>query len=193
QKKFVPYGYPVFEYDRALSLRRYFPDDRIIDEGQRLFSKYKNQAILSDDSKNKILSTLNNLVQHKYPGYFETDEEMGKRYEYELIESKRILEEKLNKRVEFLCWPGGGYNELALKISKQAGYKVSTLASRESIDNINNTQQYKRLHRFGMGSFIYKNGKRIPAKLSNHLILSFHAKSGNYWAKIPLIIQKILS
>jgi len=49
---------------------------------------------------------------------------MKERYWYELAESKRLLEEKLNKKVEFLCWPGGGYNELSIQLSIKAGYKA---------------------------------------------------------------------
>ena len=49
-------------------------------------------------AKEKILSHLKEL-RIKYPGRSETDLEMEKRFRYELVESKRILEEKLSKKV----------------------------------------------------------------------------------------------
>ncbi len=193
QETFVPQGYPIFENDRALSLRRYFPDKKLVEEGRKLYSQYVNKNQPSIEEESIIISTLNDLIKNKYPGRFESDEEVKNRYEYELIESKRILEDQLNKKIDFLCWPGGGYNDLAIEISKRAGYKASTLASKEKNHNFDNTQQYKRIPRFGMGSFVYKNDKIIPAKLKHHLVLSYFAKSNSFWAKAILKLQKIFS
>jgi peptidoglycan/xylan/chitin deacetylase (PgdA/CDA1 family) len=37
--------------------------------------------------------------------------------------SKRILESKLNKEVNFYCYPGGGFNDKVKQIVKEAGYR----------------------------------------------------------------------
>ena len=192
QKKFIPYGAPVFENDRALSIRRYFPDDRLIREAVSMYSDYAGNGALSHENKSKIMSRLKSLVQSNYPGSFETDGEMKKRYWYELSESKRILEEKLDKRIDFLCWPGGGYNDLAVELSMEAGYIASTLSSKDTNPCILNDNLYKRIPRVGMGSFIYKGNKIIPSKLKKHLVYSYNAANCDFLSKVVLKIQKYL-
>lgn len=40
----------------------------------------------------------------------------------ELVDSKRVLEEKLGRPVPYLAWPVGWYNERLVEMAKQAGY-----------------------------------------------------------------------
>ena len=42
----------------------------------------------------------------------------------ELHESKQALEKKLGKDCPYLCWPYGDYNNVAVKVAKDAGYKA---------------------------------------------------------------------
>lgn len=42
----------------------------------------------------------------------------------ELEESKRVLEERLGKPCNYLCWPYGRYSDESVAISKQTGYKA---------------------------------------------------------------------
>lgn len=42
----------------------------------------------------------------------------------ELGEPKKIIEEKLGRPCPYLCWPYGKYNESALRIAQEAGYKA---------------------------------------------------------------------
>ncbi len=184
QSNLIPYGQPIFEFGRALGVRRYFPDKEIHDLGMKQYNG-------NNFPKEEIISHLKNN-QKKYPGRYETDQEMEQRYSYEIFESKRILEEKLNKNIDFLCWPGGGYNDLSIQLSIQAGYKASTIASREKKRMFDNSAPYKRIQRFGMGSLISKKKGRVPARLQNHLVYSFHAKKGKLLPRIILKMQKFL-
>lgn len=174
QSDFNPKGMPVFEYYRALGLRRYFPDEKINEFGTENLGRMP---------KNQLIEKLNHLVETQCPGRFETDEELEKRYRYELFESKRILEEKLKKPVDFLCWPGGGYNELSVKLSKEAGYIASTISSRDFVKNPENQEKYKRIKRFGMGSFINTSKKKHLSKNPNHLVNVFRGKNGSGFYK----------
>jgi len=188
QTCFLQTGYPIFEFGRSLSLRRYFPDDRLTEYAINLFA---SEGMVMDIKS--LIVHLNNKVK-LWPGHYETEEEMEARYRFELEESKKILEERLNKKIEFLCWPGGGYNKLSLKISQEAGYKASTLASKDNKNRIiDNSGFYKRIPRFGTGSFIDKNGEKILSKLPGHLIYSYKARIGNLAAKIMLKLEKIIA
>jgi len=57
----------------------------------------------------------------------------------ELAHSKEILEKGLGKRVDFICYPNGGFNDLAKETAKKAGYKgafTTNPAKRSGIDDI---------------------------------------------------------
>ena len=170
QGGFTPLGTPVFEWYRALGLRRYFPDDRLV--------KLSIEEYTKNGDEKQLMSKITEW-QKEYPGRYETDEEMTQRYHYELYDSKRILEEKLEKKIDFLCWPGGGYNELSLKMAINAGYKASTIASREGKKIVNNKNvAYKRIVRMGMDSTIRKGGYLRPQRVvqtnfKHHLVWLF--------------------
>jgi peptidoglycan/xylan/chitin deacetylase (PgdA/CDA1 family) len=185
QRALNQYGLSIFEFYRALGLRQYFPDSKFIEFAVDLYTK--DNVV----DKNKLITILTQKLKD-YPGRFESDEEMELRYRYELFESKRILEEKLNKKVEFLCWPGGGYNDLSIQLSIEAGYKASTIASREKYRVLDNSGKYKRIQRFGMGSFITNGNKRSLVKSNSHLIQNFKARTGSIPHKLFLKLKKYL-
>ncbi len=43
---------------------------------------------------------------------------------YEVRESKKILEERLQRRVPYFAWPKGQYNEKLISVAKDAGYEA---------------------------------------------------------------------
>lgn len=47
-----------------------------------------------------------------------------RKLEYELKESKRILEEKLNKKIDFFSSPTGFYDKRIKKLTKKVGYRI---------------------------------------------------------------------
>ncbi len=167
QGGYTPNGYPVFDSYRALGLRRYLPSEQLILESIKMYSE--------GFSKDDILDRLNTLIL-QHPGRYETDAEMEERFNYELKQSKKILEERLNKEITVLCWPGGGYTNKAIELSEQAGYKMSTIASREYSTVLDNRNKaYKRIARIGMTSVITKGGyvrskRTCPSTFSYHLV-----------------------
>ncbi len=66
----------------------------------------------------KERDTLVEWVEDKTPGRNKNDAE------WELNESKRLLEEKLGKPVSYLAWPAGYYNKTLVTMAKKAGYKA---------------------------------------------------------------------
>jgi len=175
QSSFTAFGYPIFRYDRSLSARRYFPDERLVELAVGLYKEGQGEK----DVK-MIVKNLNKKLR-QYPGRAESDKEMEKRYRYELSESKNIIEKKLNKKVEFLCWPGGRYNSISIEISKEAGYKASTVGSSEKYRAPDNSGDYKRVRRIGMSSFINTRSESYLIETGNFLIEIFKAKTGNFF------------
>ncbi len=176
--KSIPYGYPIFEFGRALGLRRFNPSNTFINSYISEYDKYKNHHI--DFVKEKLITfnqkfKKNNLNLGKY----ETEEEQKSRYTFELLESKNIIESTLTKKIDFLCWPGGGYNKLSVEVSENVGYKASTVASSDQTSYLDNTKVYKRIRRFGLGSFTNINNKYIYNNDNNHLIHLFRSHAGS--------------
>ena len=189
QKDYVDEGYPIFENGRALGLRRFIPSDKFINDFLSFYQSYKNKfsnQILINKMKS-FISTYNNQI-----GNYETDTEMEKRYRYELFESKRILEERLNKKIDFLCWPGGGYNELSLKLAKEAGYKASTVASWDKNSNFDNLGGYKRIKRFGLNNHISFNKYKRTTNNKKILIQQFMHKNGSFYYRNLMRLKKIM-
>lgn len=188
---YLSQGLPVFENNRALSIRRFFPDSELIaflSERFRFEYKkhdYKSAMVIMKSEYEKLLQ------QGKYPGRFESDEEMLQRFKYELDESRKIFMEKLNKRTDFLCWPGGGWNDLSLQLADELGYKASTVRINEN-ENLNNYKiRHKAISRKGLSDLYFINEKYIRSSSPNILIDKFLAQNGNQFKKRKLQIYKL--
>ncbi len=183
----IKFGYPIFENDRSLKISRYYPNQKFIEFS---INTYENA---SKSNKKELIDYLNNQIAN-FQGRFENREETNERYLYELKNSKNLIEEKLNKQIDFLCWPGGGYNELSIRFSKEVGYLASTISKRDKNDYNNSENVYKRISRIGLPSFI-KTSKSIHyIKDKNYLCNVFRGKNGNIFIRnyIRLIKLKYL-
>lgn len=186
-------GYPVFKNDRSLAIRRYFPNEELIGILIDKYSYEKNKKSISTNQLvDKIKFEHYNLQKsNQFIGRFETDEEMIERYMFELNESKNILKEKLNKDTNFLCWPGGGWNETSLVLADELGYKASTVRFDKDTLHLANKIKHKIIPRIGMSDIYYINGKYYKSK--NHRVLIDNLKSleGSQFAKRKLQFFKL--
>ena len=145
--------YPVFSNGRSLGVRRHILPEKSLQSIQNYIMQQLSESESIDDCIRKI----NRYVfESRAYGRLETDEELYDRYTYELRESKVILEAKLNKPVDVLCWPGGAYNDLSVSLSRYVGYKASTLSSKGDA-NYMEWDDYHRIPRFGLSSFWYES------------------------------------
>lgn len=184
------FGTAIFEYDRALRIRKYNPDPRFIEKSRTYFkSKQRDTLYYNKTEKDSDINMLQSLLK-KYSGDYESDKEMNERYVMELAGSKNRIEEKLGKKVNFLCWPGGGYNELSLKISEESGYIASTLGSSQAIQHSTNRKKYKRIERFGLSSYQLTGNDWIYVNDPEYLISNLKARTGNYPLRVLLKMKK---
>lgn len=127
QEGLFPHGRPIYRHGRALEIRRYFEDkaltetlvDYVRTKGAHFFENPNWRKLLFDQIR---LYKLHNGTNDRY----ETDGEQRLRFEDELRQSKNILEEKLNKRIEFFCWPGGSKTKQGIELCNEIGYKAHT-------------------------------------------------------------------
>lgn len=134
----VDYGTPVYKHGKSLAVRRFFPDRRETDHlvefvkqhgGRHFFKKQDWQDQLRAESVNFRQGV---ELHHSK----ESQEDYLARIEFELAQSKKVIEENLQKKVDYLCWPGGGYNEQVREIALSL-YKGMTLSSSDSLDHNN--------------------------------------------------------
>ena len=119
----VPYGYPVFKYAKSISGRRFFPKSEVIDFCMKYYED-NNHKWTAENKKNEI-EIFKGALREAFGedlGVFESEEAFEERLKLELVESKRIDEEKLGKKIEFLAWPGGAVSDAAYTIAREAGY-----------------------------------------------------------------------
>jgi len=126
--KLLPYGFPLFEEKSAIVARKVTINPDFINSCvERLknydFSQYDFHSAfclvkpLYDEYRQK-----NQIIIAK-----ETEKEYLQRVRKEIYESKKIIEEKLDKKVEFLCWPHGDNDETVHRIALEAGYLMTTI------------------------------------------------------------------
>jgi peptidoglycan/xylan/chitin deacetylase (PgdA/CDA1 family) len=135
QQHFLPFGSPIFEYEKALVATRFFPDSQAVaqtcqfvqSQGVEGFAKRKEWQ---EELKGFIKTITNG--DGVFPGYYESQDQRLARIGQELADSKSIIEKELNKQVDFICWPGGGNDKDVHALAKSIGYKSWTLASRDS-------------------------------------------------------------
>ena len=142
----LPYGYPVFEMQSAVIARQvkinptfndYCIDTfRDYDFGnynfENAFERIKDEYEKYKQNSSLILST-------------ESEEDYKDRIRYEIYESKKIIEQKLNKKVEFLCWPHGDNNESLHRMALEAGYLMTTRGKAQGISKTDPTRIPERM------------------------------------------------
>ena len=136
QSGFVPAGTPVCEHQKALVCRRYHPPEQVAEALASHVERSGGADFFQTPDWKRALTGLHQelMACHVHEGRYESEAGYAARIRQELGASKSILEENLGKRVDFLCWPGGGYNDECLKAAREAGYLSTTFSSRDKSD-----------------------------------------------------------
>jgi peptidoglycan/xylan/chitin deacetylase (PgdA/CDA1 family) len=158
----VNYGEPIYEYGRAIGIKRYFIDE-VLKEFMVDYVKEKGGDVFfrSENWRSELHKVVSKYKQENHLSErCETEGEWVQRVYDELQKSKKIIENRMNKEVKFLGWPGGAVNSKALKLASDIGYVSSTAGK-----DMENQKKYLR-NKFGenparinrTGSVLYWNG-----------------------------------
>jgi hypothetical protein len=136
QSEFLPLGSPVYEHKKSLVARRYFPDpavavalvEHVAANGGKLFFERPDWR---EDLLGVTRKTIGAGAGIAQGGRFESDNERLTRIRDEIALSKAELEAIVDRRLNFVCWPGGSYDDTAVEVAREAGYKAWTLSSRD--------------------------------------------------------------
>jgi len=123
----LPYGFPLFEELPALMARKVEINPEFVSECVELFRNYdfsrydKAEALRLAGPLYESYAGKNKLILKR-----ESEEEYVERVSGELLQSRKIIGEKLNKNVEILCWPHGSNNDFLHQKALEAGYLMTT-------------------------------------------------------------------
>ncbi|HEA47483.1 MAG TPA: hypothetical protein ENH97_03660 [bacterium] len=117
-------GIPIYEDKPALAGRRYFDDPGLRDRLAEYVSQRGEGKFFERENWKKELDEVVNEYRrrNKLKDNYETPEKRKKRIKSELLLSKNIVEEKLNKKCSFIAWPGGAYDNDLVMWAKECGY-----------------------------------------------------------------------
>ena len=144
----IPFGTPYFEEKSSVIARKVTINSEFVNECVNVFKEY--------DFSNYNFESAYKEVQEVYRNYqsknrivlnTESDEDFYNRMSYEIVESKKEIEKRLNKKIEFLCWPHGDNSEEVHEIAIRNGYKATTAgkinSSNETIERISKRIGYR--------------------------------------------------
>ncbi|HEX5133268.1 MAG TPA: polysaccharide deacetylase family protein [Candidatus Krumholzibacteria bacterium] len=128
----VPYGVPVYAHEKSLKCRRYFPDPAEAEHmADWVRSHGGHEFFATPDWTARLHGVLAQFrAGRTSAGRTESDSERIARIKWEVAESKRVIAENTGREVSFLVWPGGGYDDVALKIARQH-YVATTVSTVE--------------------------------------------------------------
>jgi len=181
QGAFVPWGTAIYRHDKSLATRRYFPAQGLDDELASYVRTHGDAAFFDASGWRRALEQVarDYVRAHGDQGRFESDEQHETRVRHELSASKQIIETQLSKTVEFLCWPGGGYDDIAVRISREVGYLASTLSSREQGKSNRFGEDPSRWARLSPPMFRW-NATTVEYKGGLHLVTLLNSVRGSY-------------
>lgn len=162
-EKVLPYGYPLFENGPAMTARIVKINPDFISLCVDKLSDYD----FTDYNFNKAMKCVNEIynwyrTKDRLITAIETEEEYVSRVTDEIYSSKQIIEEKLNKRVDFLCWPHGVNSEMLHALAMEAGYLMTTQGKSLVISGEDHTRIPERL---GVDFSSFYNKRKTISKL----------------------------
>ena len=184
----VPRGYPVFAHKKALEVKQFSPASgfiqNILDYAAEQEASYWDRP----DWRRDLISECRRLSERSNgQGTYETDEAYKSRVMWELTESRKLISDHLGKPVDYICWPGGGYNEFVLKAAREVGYKAWTLASRDQTRYRNTPRaEPSCIKRMGSCTHRYVKGKYLGFGSANHFLQRVREHQGDFISQLHL-------
>ena len=195
QSNFISYGTPIYEYEKALICKRYYPPKAIALKIAEYVNINCGAEYFNNQGWENSLKSLHTQLMNKYEAdhAYESDNEYRQRIFDELRDSKHILENNLDKKIEFISWPGGGYNKEVLFLAEKAGYKAWTLGSKDKPwhRNVPGTDA-RQIKRVPSTTRQYLLGKYLGYTTGREFLLYVKRHQGSYFHKYLSRCNKVL-
>ncbi|NRB48441.1 MAG: polysaccharide deacetylase family protein [Saprospiraceae bacterium] len=171
----LPLGTPIFEETSSVVTKRHFINPDYVQEVTSLAKNYD----FSDIGQRVVFEKQAQRIHQAYAGidnllaYVEEEEDFQRRLNYEIVKSKEIIEEKLNKSVGFMSWPYDDSSHQAHRMAKENGYLATTSGKMYSEQN-----KEDRIPRFEASTF--RNNLWLSRQKFNYKICSHFHKQPYY-------------
>jgi len=128
----VPWGTPVYEYAQTLLRPRYSEDEEVARfASDHVSGNGGREFFLRPGWKEELGSAVERFrAKRRSNGTYESQTAYEARISDELAGSKRIIEQRLGKSVDFLCWPCGEYTEKLQRFALDSGYLSTVVVKR---------------------------------------------------------------
>ncbi len=144
----IPNGTPIFQSKSSVVTRIHEINPEFCNEVVRKINKldYVEQADFAELFKSIFPLYKRYLESEKLIIHVEELKDYKRRVQYEIAESKAVLEKKLNKPVNFLCWPHGENDVYTHSVAIESGYLATTVGKSGADAN-----DITRFDRIGVG------------------------------------------
>ncbi|GJM31915.1 MAG: hypothetical protein DHS20C18_09160 [Saprospiraceae bacterium] len=163
----LSWGTPLFKEESAATVRKHTINPEFIQEAASLAKKFDLSNLEYRATYEQEIKELHQTYHRKHQliASIESADDYQKRLEYEVVDSKKIIEEKLQKPVHFLCWPHGDNTQEAHDLAKKTGYLATT-----SGKMTNEADKNDRIPRIGAvwRHSRWLNKQKIHYKLASH-------------------------
>jgi peptidoglycan/xylan/chitin deacetylase (PgdA/CDA1 family) len=114
-------GIPIYKSGPSFCARRYFDDKGLRDKLADFVKDSGGKVFMSKPDAGSILMRI--VKEHgKLKGRFETEKESDIRIKGELLLTKELIEKKLRKTVDYICWPWGCVDKQLIYRARCTGY-----------------------------------------------------------------------
>lgn len=150
-EKLMPYGTPFFEERSSVIARKVNIDPGFNEACIACLDKCDFSNYSFNDARKKIEPVYDSFLKRgAIISSRESEQEYKVRLHYEICESKKILEAKLNKQIDFLCWPHGDNSAEAHEMAIENGYKATLIGKLTGIPD----SPDRIGKRFGFGAYL---------------------------------------
>jgi peptidoglycan/xylan/chitin deacetylase (PgdA/CDA1 family) len=196
QQQFLPWGYPILQHAKSLSVRRFFPDETAMHSITSFVSSEGDQEFFGRQDWRTVLEAhvASTIGNDGIAGYYESEAERTSRIRDELQRSKEIIETNLDKQVDYICWPGGANDELVQQIARDVGYKSWTLSSSSALEKRNLPgADPETIKRIGTTNSITVRGKHCGFGGPGLQVLKIFSHQGSALHSMALKARKLVA
>jgi len=155
-KSKIPLGYPIFKSEKANVARKVTECGILSKKLTQHVKENGGEQFFNNLNWKEELYKITSKIRNENSNLFiiESESDYEERMKYELLGSKKILENKLNKKINHICWPFGGWDSKSIQLSRKFGYRSSTA---KGIKNNFNKRESHRVDRFAIDNLKYQN------------------------------------
>ena len=128
QRDLVPLGTPVHVHGRSLGIRRYFPPPELAEACARFAAERGGAEFFSRPAWRTEIDAFRAAL-HVGAGRYETDDELARRVNDEIVGARDAIELALGTRPRHFAWPGGAYTGASWSAAERAGFETIVVGS----------------------------------------------------------------